>query len=556
MMDIFKSDTKREKTISISWVVFLGFLTFLLNLYWEPRFIYNSTLNADRSVFAVAGKLINEGKLPYRDFWDHKPPAVFYVDALILRWMGTSLWSFWWANIIWLTLTSVALFLFLRKLTSTLPAILASGVFLVTFMNPDFFGGGNLPETYASLPQVLILVAASFFFSTGRKAWIFLAGLFTGIAFLFKQTCIAPGIGVALMLLLLGMQSRRIRRALICVLWFSLGAILPIGLVVSVWAALGAFGALWDAIVVFNLLYAGSGLSFSSLLTTIQRIFVELPLLPVTLVILGGAVLFARNYRRRRSPSLHGIQGSSMDLMPDPMDSQEITFLAIYLSVPFSIVLVALGGLNILHYYTALVPVFAAASAYPFEQVTHPASPHSTSGRKWIRVLSILAMLALGVVWFSHAYLTEKPRAGLRTSLSKPLAGPLPLSDLARYVLDHTQSDDPILIWGNSIDLYLFTDRPDPSRYLYPQPLFLPSQGPESRFGQFLSDLERHPPAFIFGLDSTASGLPTINVPDDELCPACIPQAVQGMKELKEYVNQHYALVTLYGDTHAYQRVR
>lgn len=143
---------------------------------------------------------------------------------------------------------------------------------------------------------------------------------------------------------------------------------------------------------------------------------------------------------------------------------------------------------------------------------------------------------------------------GVRNSLAGPFYGALPKSGIAQYVLDNTQPGDSILVWGNNIGLYLETGRRNPSRYLYPQPLFLPNSGPESRFDQFLGDLQRDPPALIFGLDSSASGLPTINAPDDDLCPACIPAAVQGMKKLKDYVNENYVLIPLDGTANAYKR--
>ena len=36
----------------------------------------------DYGIFAYIGQQIVLGRLPYRDAWDHKPPAIFYTDAL------------------------------------------------------------------------------------------------------------------------------------------------------------------------------------------------------------------------------------------------------------------------------------------------------------------------------------------------------------------------------------------------------------------------------------------------------------------------------------------
>ncbi len=37
---------------------------------------------SDSTIFAYAGQLVRQGLLPYRDFWDNKPPLIFYTEAL------------------------------------------------------------------------------------------------------------------------------------------------------------------------------------------------------------------------------------------------------------------------------------------------------------------------------------------------------------------------------------------------------------------------------------------------------------------------------------------
>ena len=36
----------------------------------------------DQGMFAYAGHLVRGGAVPFRDFWDTKPPAIYYVYAL------------------------------------------------------------------------------------------------------------------------------------------------------------------------------------------------------------------------------------------------------------------------------------------------------------------------------------------------------------------------------------------------------------------------------------------------------------------------------------------
>src|SRR6187200_783214 len=36
----------------------------------------------DATLFAYGGRLVLNGAIPYRDFWDNKPPLIFYIEAL------------------------------------------------------------------------------------------------------------------------------------------------------------------------------------------------------------------------------------------------------------------------------------------------------------------------------------------------------------------------------------------------------------------------------------------------------------------------------------------
>lgn len=51
------------------------------------------TATSDAAVFSYAGKLILQGLLPYRDFWDNKPPLIFYTQALGFLLSPHGLWG-------------------------------------------------------------------------------------------------------------------------------------------------------------------------------------------------------------------------------------------------------------------------------------------------------------------------------------------------------------------------------------------------------------------------------------------------------------------------------
>ena len=83
-----------RKIIDRSWeklLVFSGALCVLLPVSpLNMKFSYS-----DSGVFLYTGWRILNGELPYRDVWDHKPPIIFYINALGLAIANNSRWGVW-----------------------------------------------------------------------------------------------------------------------------------------------------------------------------------------------------------------------------------------------------------------------------------------------------------------------------------------------------------------------------------------------------------------------------------------------------------------------------
>src|ERR1044071_9246058 len=61
-----------------------------------PSNPYNMTLpSRDSGVFLYVGWRLLNGDIPYRDVWDHKPPLIYFVDALGIALTPGSLWGIW-----------------------------------------------------------------------------------------------------------------------------------------------------------------------------------------------------------------------------------------------------------------------------------------------------------------------------------------------------------------------------------------------------------------------------------------------------------------------------
>src|SRR5690606_34163698 len=126
------------------------------------QFATNSLRSAegDATLFAYGGRLVRAGYIPYRDFWDNKPPLIFYIEAL----------GYWVFGSTWLgpTLLQALVFLatvlafawFARRWIPRGPrqrvamlGLLTLGLNLPVFM----MDGANLTETYLLLPVAVSL---------------------------------------------------------------------------------------------------------------------------------------------------------------------------------------------------------------------------------------------------------------------------------------------------------------------------------------------------------------------------------------------------------------
>src|SRR5687768_15108409 len=162
----------------------------------------------DSGVFLYTGWRLLNGDIPYRDVWDHKPPLIYFVDALGLLLTPASLWGVWILQFIFIFFT---FFLLYKLLDQELggPAALAGSILLSSGLL-TILERGNVTEGYALVFQALcfwlFVTAWKKDFPFKVSFWIGLAG---GLAFNFKQTTIGIWLTYGLFLLAIRLLQRK-----------------------------------------------------------------------------------------------------------------------------------------------------------------------------------------------------------------------------------------------------------------------------------------------------------------------------------------------------------
>ncbi len=79
------------------------------------------------------GSRILNGELPYREIWDHKPPVVFYLNALGLLIKNNSGWGIWLIEYFGVSLAVIIGYLIIKKSCGFFPATISTLLWLLNY---------------------------------------------------------------------------------------------------------------------------------------------------------------------------------------------------------------------------------------------------------------------------------------------------------------------------------------------------------------------------------------------------------------------------------------
>lgn len=199
----------------------------------------------DQSIYALVGRGILEGDMPYRDRWDFKPPGVFLIYAFAEAIFGPVMWGTRLFEALGLLITArLLVFLSETYFADRRPGYLAAAIASLVHVQLEFWHTGQ-PESYAGFLTIIALAAVSAKAQTtrGHYTWWFVAGLCFGAAFLLKPPLGGGAVVVAAFLLrqerdIATVEGKRGGRWLLSVfspfLVIGAGAVLPL-LVVGCW---------------------------------------------------------------------------------------------------------------------------------------------------------------------------------------------------------------------------------------------------------------------------------------------------------------------------------
>lgn len=202
-------------------------------------------LGRDQGEFATIGRGILDGRIPYVDLWNPKPPAVFYVYGLAMTLFGRTTEALRLIDLLLFPPIAAALYWIGRRIASGRVGVGAALLFGVFYFTETFW---TLTQNdgIALLPMTLAVVCAIKAVDGGRRSWLwaFGAGALTAYTIWFKYPFVIFAGAVVFAYIFAGARHASPLRRRDVLAFASGGLLIGLGGI----ACLLAMGA-WDALV-------------------------------------------------------------------------------------------------------------------------------------------------------------------------------------------------------------------------------------------------------------------------------------------------------------------
>ena len=496
--------------------IFISILGSLIALF--PGNPNNMTLpSRDSGVFLyVAWRFLN-GDVPYRDVWDHKPPLIYFVDALGLALTPDSLWGVWLLQFLFLFFT----LFFIYRLLDEEFGIYAAQVGTITLISGllTILEKGNVTEEYALVFQTL-------YFFLFVRAWksdfpirsSFWIGLLGGLAFNFKQTTIGVWIAYALFLSIFRLSQRK--SLLRDMLTLAAGWLIPSILLVLYLASQNALADFWEQAFLYNFVYIGKHEGIRRLIPVFLKGFAYLQNGWVLyLAIAGWLAGLGYAWLKRR----------------DLLGQAHPLILIALINLPIEVLLITISGRSILHYYLTPLPVMAILAGSLVHTVPNLLKGLSRPGLqqvyRWVPGV-VLAATLLGQVPQVAYYPSY-----VRVLQDNDYAG------VIEYVAKNTGAHEQVLLIGAESVVNFLARREAPTRYVYQYPLALLGRRP--MFEEYFNDILANQPALIVD----TRGQPRL----DEKLYVPLQKRSKIVQEGVKYLGKNYQPVAQFGEWVVYR---
>lgn len=434
-------------------------------------------------MFLYVARRIQEGGLPYRDVWDHKPPLIYYLDVAGLWLADRGLPGLALVELTALVVAAWAGAWALHRSLGPLAAMFGSVAWLALLAVT--LDGGNKPEEYA-LPLQLGAVAlyvAGADVARSRGRWVAI-GACAGLALLLKPTVLGIWAAIVIAEAVAAWRRRSLRDLAVpatAQLLGALGATLPVA---GYLMATGVGADAFDQAVRFNFHYSQATLG-ERLVALLHGIGMTSfsGLLPVALV---------------------GWVGAVVQLMKGSVGGPSARLFAVAaIALPLDFALASSTGRPGRQYFLACLPVLGLLAGIAAVLIRPPLERAALRLRV-PRATFFATAILLALTVFASAI----PAVAIYRQQDGMTDQERSRQEATAYVVGSTRPADRVLFWGGESGLNYTTGRRAPTRYAYQYALFQRGYEDPVRIDEMLAELDRDAPALIIDATPGTTDLP------------------------------------------------
>jgi len=398
-----------NKNLHLYITMLLVFLCLVLTTIFLP-------LQQDEGVFLTIAEGLKNGLLPYRDFFDHKPPAIYLLFSLL---------TLFTTKIIFfklLLITSHLISLFLIFLTSQKLKISGHyAVLLYLSLILIFEGQRMIAEPFGAL---FLLFGLYVYLSRKKPTSVLLAGFLVGISILFKQTFL-----FSFLALLIYFVSQKKYKDLLLVI---AGALIPI-IVTILWLwSLGLLSPAYQQVILYNFKFYPSENIFKVIRLLAPSFLHTLPIW-----VLFGSAIFKLLRRSQDKRTHHNVNKSDHLSSVVWQIRHPLLLIALLATLPIFLFF----GRHYLHYWLQVAPF-----------VTIVASSNLRSGFRTKFDKILLVFILISCLIFSYNFWHR---------------------NYPKYLAEHKiinflkHKNKPIYAENQFTGIYFLTGSQPPNKYLY-----------------------------------------------------------------------------------------
>lgn len=327
--------------------ILIASYVFVLMLFCVNSSPFINTTGTDSSVFVVMGRGIAQGKVMYKDLFDHKGLYLYFINFIAALITPRSLTGLFIIECMFMFVCARLSYSMFRIYSEEKTAFLAMQIFTFFALMPMNLEGGNLTEEYVLAFQVCsiyILVKSMMNNSEYTPVHMLLQGMMSGIALCIRPNMIMMWGAVALIAGFDLLRKRNVRGFFVNLSAGLLGFLISVAPVI-IYALLN--DSVQDTIFgmfTYNMRYMSNDMSVSAFFGRIIHAFLNLrQIILLAAVIISAVIVF----RKSRNISLRKYY---------------------YAMLFMCIISVSLSGRSYGHYYEYLVPFTMPAALWLAEK--------------------------------------------------------------------------------------------------------------------------------------------------------------------------------------------